>query len=117
VLYRVHSGTVKLKKDLALDPSGRHVLVVEDLIDTGYTLAWLIAHIESKKPASVKLATFLDKKARRTTSICTDYVGYDCPDEFVVGYGMDYAEKYRCLPFVASLKRELFLAKGPNEAN
>jgi hypoxanthine phosphoribosyltransferase len=101
-----------LKKDLARDPSGQHILIVEDLIDTGNTLKWLKHYLLTKRCASVRLCTLLDKKARREHGdVTVDYVGWVCPDEFVVGYGMDYAEDYRCLPFVGALRPEAYMPK------
>jgi len=102
------SGSVKLKKDLDIDPRGKHILVIEDLIDTGNTLAWMLKHLASKDCASVKLCCLLDKKSRRTTAVNVDFCGWECPDEFVIGYGMDFAEEYRALPFVGVLKREAY---------
>ncbi|GBG26768.1 Hypoxanthine-guanine phosphoribosyltransferase [Hondaea fermentalgiana] len=103
------SGSVNVKQDLSFDPAGKHVLIIEDLIDTGNTLKWLKSYLMTKNCASVKLCTLLDKKARRTeTDVAVDYVGFTCPDEFVVGYGMDFAENYRCLPFVGCLKPEAY---------
>lgn len=103
------SGSVVLKKDLGHDPAGKHILIIEDLIDTGGTLTWLRSYLMSKKCASVKLCTLLDKKERRTAEdIVVDYVGFSCPDKFVVGYGMDFDEQYRCLPFVGCLKPEAY---------
>jgi len=102
------TGSVKLKKDVDIDPRGRHVLIVEDLIDTGTTLAWILKHLSSKDCASVRLCTLLDKKSRRTAAINVDYSGFECPDEFVIGYGMDFNEQYRCLPFVGILKPEVY---------
>ena len=102
------SGSIKLKKDIGIDPKGRNVIVVEDLIDTGTTLAWLKQHLLSKDVASLKICCLLDKKARRTSDVQVDYVGWECPDEFVVGYGMDFAEQYRTLPFVGVLKPEAY---------
>eukprot|EP00942_MAST-04A_sp_MAST-4A-sp1_P001597 g1597.t1 len=95
--------------NIDVDPKGKHVLIVEDLIDTGNTLAWVKKHFESKEVASFKLCCLLDKKARRTANVDVDYVGFDCPDEFVVGYGMDFAEHYRTLPFVGVLKPEAYM--------
>lgn len=102
------SGSIKLKKDIGIDPKGRNVIVVEDLIDTGTTLAWLKQHLLSKDVASLKICCLLDKTARRTSDVQVDYVGWECPDEFVVGYGMDFAEQYRTLPFVGVLKPEAY---------
>jgi len=105
------TGSVKLKKDLSIDPKGQHIVILEDLIDTGNTLAWLTKHLASKEAASVELVCLLDKKARRTTEVQIDLAGFECPDEFVVGFGMDFAEEYRCLPFVAVLKPEAYIKK------
>jgi len=102
------SGSIRCKKDVSMDPAGRHVLILEDLIDSGNTLAWLQKHLESKKCASVKICCLLDKIEKRTVDVKIDYVGWNCPDEFVVGYGMDYDETYRCLPFVGVLKPEVY---------
>jgi len=96
---RQSSGNVRLKKDLDIDPRGQHILICEDLIDTGTTLAWIQRHLASKECASVRIACLLDKRARRVTPITIDFFGWVCPDEFVIGYGMDYAENYRCLPY------------------
>ena len=105
------SGNVKLKKDLSSDPSGKHILITEDLIDTGRTLKFIREYFASKKCASTRIACLLSKKARREKQVTVDYVGFDCPDEFVVGYGMDFAGHYRCLPFVGVLKPEAYGGK------
>jgi len=97
------SGSVKLKKDMSIDPRGRDILIIEDLIDTGNTLEWIVRHLQTKGCSSIKLCVLLDKIERRTANVQVDYVGFQCPDEFVVGYGMDYADQYRCMPFVAVL--------------
>ena len=110
------SGSINLKKDIDVDPKGKHVLIVEDLIDTGNTLAWVKKHFESKEVASFKLCCLLDKKARRIADVAVDYVGFDCPDEFVVGYGMDFAEHYRTLPFVGVLKPEAYMYSTNDKA-
>lgn len=102
------SGQVKIKKDLDVDIAGRHVIVVEDIIDTGNTLSLLKKLLEERNPASVKICALLDKKARRVADIEGDYVCFDIPDEFVVGYGLDYAEKYRNLPEIGVLKSEVY---------
>jgi hypoxanthine phosphoribosyltransferase len=102
------SGSIKLKKDMSIDPFGRHVLIIEDLIDSGNTLAWIVNHMKSKGCASVKLCTLLDKAPRRTVDVPLDYVGWVVPDEFIIGYGMDFAEQYRCLPFVGVLKKSAY---------
>jgi hypoxanthine phosphoribosyltransferase len=102
------SGSVKLKKDLDIDPKGKDIIIVEDLIDTGTTLAWIKRHFESKGAASLKICCLLNKTARRVCDVTIDYCGFECPDEFVVGYGMDYAEDYRTLPFVGVLKPKMY---------
>lgn len=99
----VSPGSIRIKKDLSIDPKDRHVLIIEDLIDTGNTLNWIIKHLQLKGCASIKIAVLLNKKCKRIVNIPIDYVGFECPDEFVIGYGMDYMEKYRCLPFIGIL--------------
>lgn len=94
------SGEVKIVKDLEESIVGRHVIVVEDIIDTGRTLSHLLKMLEERGPASLKLCTLLDKPDRRVTEVKIDYNGYSIPDEFVVGYGLDYAQKYRNLPYI-----------------
>ena len=102
------SGVVRILKDLAKPIEGRDVVVVEDILDTGQTLAYVIEHLRSKQPASVRLCTLLDKPARRIVPIQIDYRGFEIPDKFVVGYGLDYAERYRNLPFIGVLKPEVY---------
>jgi hypoxanthine phosphoribosyltransferase len=102
------SGNVRILKDLAKSIEGRDVVVVEDILDTGQTLAYVIEHLHSKHPASVRLCTLLDKPARRIVPIQIDYRGFEIPDKFVVGYGLDYAERYRNLPFIGVLKPEVY---------
>jgi hypoxanthine phosphoribosyltransferase len=102
------SGVVRILKDLEASVEGRHVLVVEDIIDSGLTLSYLNAILKGRKAASVKVATLLDKPARRTVNLKPDYCGFEIPDEFVVGYGLDYAEKYRNLPYIGVLKEEVY---------
>ena len=102
------SGVVRILKDLDTDISGRHVLVVEDIIDTGLTLSWLISNLQSRKPASVEICTLLRKPEAQRMSVDVKYVGYDIPNEFVVGYGLDYAEKYRNLDFVGTLAQHVY---------
>jgi len=102
------SGVVRILKDLAKPIEGRDVVVVEDILDTGHTLAYVIEHLRSKQPASVRLCTLLDKPARRIVPIQIDYRGFEIPDKFVVGYGLDYAERYRNLPFIGVLKPEVY---------
>jgi len=104
-------GSVVMKKDLGEDPAGKHILIVEDIIDTGGTLRWLKKYLSSKNCASIRIACLLDKKARRSsenTDIHIDYPGFHCPDKFVIGYGLDFAGHYRCLPFIGVLKPEAY---------
>lgn len=107
----VSSGEVKIVKDLDTNVEGRHVLIVEDIIDSGRTLAYLVDLFKYRKAASVKIVTLLDKKEGRVVDIEADYVGFDIPNEFVVGYGLDYAESYRNLPYVGVLKPEIYESK------
>ena len=102
------SGLVKIIKDLDGDLSGRDVLIVEDILDTGITLSNLVPMLKMRNPNSVKICTILDKPSRRKADIQPDYEGFRVPDEFVVGYGLDYAEKYRNLPYVGVLKPEIY---------
>lgn len=102
------SGAVKINKDLNEDITGRHVIIVEDILDSGVTLSYLCGYLENRKPASITLVTLLDKPARRKAPVKADFIGFEVPDEFVVGYGLDYAEKYRNLPFVGILKPEVY---------
>jgi hypoxanthine phosphoribosyltransferase len=94
------SGTVKILKDLDVDIEGKNVLIVEDIIDSGLTLSNLVATLETRNPKSLKLCTLLDKPQRRKANIPVDYVGFVIEDKFIVGYGIDYAEKYRNLPYI-----------------
>lgn len=98
------SGEVRILKDLDVAIEGRHILVVEDIVDTGLTLSYLLANLKSRGAASVKLAALLDKYERREKEVPIDYLGFKIPDKFVVGYGLDFAEQYRNLPFIAVLK-------------
>ena len=102
------SGVVRILKDLAQPIEGRDVLVVEDILDTGHTLSYVLEHLRSQRPASLRLCVLLDKPARRVIPIAIDYRGFEIPDKFVVGYGLDYAERYRNLPFVGVLKPEVY---------
>ena len=99
-----HPGEVRIIKDLDKPIEGRHILIIEDILDTGQTLTALYKLLEVRGAASLKTCAFLDKPARRTTDFYADYKGYEIPDYFVVGYGLDYAEKYRNLPYVAIIK-------------
>jgi hypoxanthine phosphoribosyltransferase len=98
------SGEVRIIKDLDVAVEGRDIIVVEDIVDTGLTLSYLLANLQSRGAASVKLAALLDKHERRQKEVKIDYLGFQIPDEFVVGYGLDFAERYRNLPFIAVLK-------------
>jgi hypoxanthine phosphoribosyltransferase len=102
------SGTVRILKDLDRDVAGRHVIVVEDIVDSGLTLSWLLRYLASRKAASVEVVTLLRKPEAVKVSIPVKYVGFDIPNEFVVGYGLDFAERYRELPYVGVLKPEVY---------
>lgn len=102
------SGEVRVNKDLDKKIEGRHVIIVEDIVDSGYTLMYLKRMLGSRNPASIKICTLLDKKSRRETPITPDYYCFDVADEFVVGYGLDYSEKYRNLPEIGVLKEEIY---------
>ncbi len=102
------SGSVKIIKDLDINLEGYDILIVEDILDSGVTLSSLKRILLTRRPASVKICTFLDKPERRKADIKADYVGVQVPDEFVVGYGLDYDEKYRNLPFVGVLAPEVY---------
>ncbi|MCC2307381.1 hypoxanthine phosphoribosyltransferase [Cellulomonas sp. zg-Y338] len=104
------SGVVRILKDLDTDLIGRHVLIVEDIIDSGLTLSWLLANLRSRGPESVEIATMLRKPDAAKVEVDVRYVGFDIPNEFVVGYGLDYAEKYRNLPFVGTLAPHVYSA-------
>lgn len=104
----VSGGNVRILKDLTVDITNKHVLIVEDILDTGNTLSALFAQLETRKPASLKLCALLDKPDRRTKPIYADFTGFSIPDEFVIGYGLDYDEKYRQLPYVGILKRSVY---------
>ena len=102
------SGVVRILKDLDRDITGRHVLIVEDIIDSGLTLSWLMSNLGSRGPASVEVCTLLRKPDAAQVDVPVRYVGFDIPNEFVIGYGLDYAERYRDLPYVATLKPEVY---------
>nr|WP_213281278.1 MULTISPECIES: hypoxanthine phosphoribosyltransferase [Cellulomonas] len=102
------SGVVRILKDLDADLTGRHVLIVEDIIDSGLTLSWLLANLRSRGPATVEIATMLRKPEAAKVEVDVRYVGFDIPNEFVVGFGLDYAEKYRNLPFVGTLAPHVY---------
>ena len=105
------SGIVQVTKDLSVSIEGREVLIVEDIVDTGRTLAYLLRNLETRQPQSLRVCTLLDKAARREVPVPLDYVGFTIPDEFVVGYGLDHAGLYRNLPYLAVLD-----APGPEPA-
>lgn len=102
------SGTLKIKLDSGVSFENKHVLIIEDILDTGNTLYNLLEHFSNKKPKSMKLCCLLDKPSRRMRDIEADFCGFKIPDEFVVGYGLDYAEKYRELPYIGILKPEIY---------
>ena len=102
------SGVVRILKDLDENVEGRHLLIVEDIIDTGLTLNYLLENLRSRKPASLKICTLLNKPSRRKAEVPIDYNGFDIPDYFVVGYGLDYDGNYRNLPFIGVLKPEAY---------
>ena len=102
------SGVVRILKDLDTDISGRHVLIVEDIIDSGLTLSWIKSNLESRKPASVEICTLLRKPDVVKVDIPVKYVGFDIPNEFVVGYGLDYAERYRNLRVIGTLAPHVY---------
>ena len=104
----VSSGKVNIDKDIDFDVEGKDVLIIEDILDSGITLTALRAFVAKHKPASLRLCTLLDKPERRQLPITAEYTGFVCPNEFVVGYGLDYGERYRNLPFVGSLKPEIY---------
>jgi hypoxanthine phosphoribosyltransferase len=102
------SGVVRILKDLDTDLIGRHVLIVEDIVDSGLTLSWLLSNLRSRGPASVEVAALLRKPEAAKVEVDVKYVGFDIPSEFVVGYGLDYAERYRNLPFVGTLAPHVY---------
>jgi len=102
------SGEVQLLKDLSFSVEGKHVLVVEDIVDTGLTLHYLMENLGTREVATLAVAALLDKPSRRRVKVKLDYVGFEVPDEFVVGYGLDLAQRYRNLPYVALLKPEVY---------
>jgi len=105
---RESSGAVRLIMDLKIDIAGRDVLIVEDIVDSGQTMNYLLRLFRARQPASLRVCTLLSKPSRRTVDVPLDYIGFDIPNEFVLGYGLDFDEKYRNLPYVAVLKEEFF---------
>lgn len=102
------SGVVKIVKDLDVPLEGKDILIVEDILDSGLTLSYIKELLSSRGPRSIKIATLLDKPSRRKVDLQADYVGFSVPDEFVIGYGLDYDEKYRNLPYIGILKPEVY---------
>lgn len=102
------TGVIRLLKDLDENIDSEHVLIVEDIIDSGLTLDYLVSNLQTRHPKSIKICTLLNKVERRKVDIHVDYIGFQVPDEFIVGYGIDYAEKYRNLPYVGILKRSVY---------
>ena len=102
------SGVVRILKDLSSQIEGRHVIVAEDILDSGLTLTYLLKNLSSRQPASIEVATLLRKKTRAQAKIDCKYIGFECPDEFIVGYGLDFAERYRNLPYIGILKPEIY---------
>ncbi len=106
------SGIFRIMKDLETNVESKHVLIVEDIIDTGLTLHYLLDTVRARRPASVKVVALLDKPSRRRIEAKADYLGFQIPDAFVVGYGLDFAQRYRNLPFIAVLKPEIYAGRG-----
>lgn len=102
------SGAVRILKDLDYGIEGRHILIVEDIVDTGLTLNYLVENLKSRDPAGIKICTLLDKPSRRVEPVGIDYNGFTIPDEFVVGYGLDYNERYRNFPYIMVLRPEVY---------
>lgn len=102
------SGVVRILKDLDRSIEGEHVVIVEDIVDSGLTLTYLLDNLQSRQPASLRTCVLLDKPGQRQVPLQADYVGFNIPDEFVVGYGLDYAENYRHLPYIGVLKPEVY---------
>jgi len=118
-ISRYHSasgttGVVRVLKDLDQDIGGEDVLVVEDIIDTGLTLSYLLTTLQAREPASIEVCTLLDKSVRRIAPLHIRFTGFDCPDRFVVGYGLDVAERYRNLPFILEVADQALLAEDPS---
>ncbi len=105
----ISGGTVKITKDITSDIAGKDVIIVEDILDTGNTLSYIKKYLESYSPASVRICTLLDKPERRTVEVKADYTGKVVGDQFIVGYGLDYDEKYRNLPYIGVLKPEIYI--------
>ena len=106
------SGVVRILKDLDQDIEGKHILIVEDIVDTGVTLSYLLKYLKARKASGIDIVALLNKQARRRVEIDVKYVGFEVPDAFIVGYGIDYAEKYRNLPCIGILKPEIYEGKN-----
>ena len=104
---------MRILKDLSSEIEGRHVIVAEDILDSGLTLKYLLKNLSSRNPASLEVATLLRKQTLAQAKIDCRYVGFECPDEFIVGYGLDFAERYRNLPYIGILKPELYERRRP----
>ncbi len=102
------SGIVRILLDLERNIENRHVLIVEDIVDTGFTLSYILRNLNARHPTSLRIATLLNKPDRRRVDVPLDFVGFDVPDEFVIGYGLDYAQQYRNLPYIGILKPERY---------
>ncbi|MGL4762779.1 MAG: hypoxanthine phosphoribosyltransferase [Sarcina sp.] len=102
------SGIVRILKDLDSNIEGKHILIVEDIVDTGNTLSYLLEYLKARKAASIEIVALLNKETGRKVQVNVKYSGFEVPDEFIVGYGIDYAENYRNLPFIGILKREIY---------
>jgi len=105
----ISSGNIKIGDGLDFKPAERDIILIEDILDTGRTLTALKELLAGFGPSSLKICAMLDKPSRREVPIAADYLGFECPDEFIVGYGLDYAERYRNLPYIASLKPDIYL--------
>jgi hypoxanthine phosphoribosyltransferase len=110
------SGVVRILLDLAQNIEGRHVLIVEDIVDSGRTLDYITRNLGTRGPASLRVCTLLSKPARREIDVAVDFVGFEVPDEFVAGYGLDFVEEYRNLPFIGVLKAEVYASEAPNDS-
>lgn len=104
---QVHTGVVRITKDLSESIENRHVILVEDIIDTGLTLNYIVKTLKARKPLDIRVCALLNKKVRRIIDIPIEYCGFEIPDEFVVGYGMDYNQQYRNLPFICVLREDI----------
>ena len=102
------SGRIELRQDLKTSVENRHVLLVEDIVDTGHTLDYILRNFAARKPASVRVATLLNKPSRREVEVPVDFIGFEVPNEFVLGYGLDFVEQYRNIPFIGVLKPEVY---------